>query len=304
MKANYIIGILLILLIASGCQQGEVFGQGKDAEREQAEENQTEMEQAGEGEESEQEDSEGEIEKDSEQETDKEINEESEEETVVKEEAIKEEAIKEPRYEMNEVWSFEPIDDADEKVVLMTFDDAPDKHGVEMAETLHKLEVPAIFFVNGHFIESEEGQEELKQIHEMGFAIGNHTYDHPNLKEITEEEQEEQIVKLNDKIEEIIGERPKFFRAPHGANTDFVKNLVKEEGMLLMNWSFGYDFQADYMEKEALAEIMVETELLGNGSNLLMHDREWTHAALPDIVSGIREKGFGFIDPEEILIPE
>lgn len=219
-------------------------------------------------------------------------------------EVVEEESDREPKYVMNEIYGFEPIEDADEQVVLVTIDDVPDQNGLEMAETLAELDVPAIFFVNGHFVESEEKQEQLKRIHELGFAIGNHTYNHKNLTEISEEEQEEQILALNDLIEEVIGEKPKFFRAPHGANTDFARELVEQEGMLLMNWSFGYDFMPDYTNAEALSEVMVETELLTNGANLLMHDREWTSEALEDIILGLREKGYGFIHPDEILIDQ
>ncbi|MFJ8068907.1 polysaccharide deacetylase family protein [Peribacillus sp. NPDC096447] len=55
-----------------------------------------------------------------------------------------------------ENWSFKPIGDANPKVVLLTFDDAPDKYSLAIAQTLKRLEVPAIFFVNGHFLENDE----------------------------------------------------------------------------------------------------------------------------------------------------
>lgn len=72
-------------------------------------------------------------------------------------------------------WSFKPIGDANPKVVLLTFDDAPDKYSLEIAKTLKRLEVPAIFFVNGHFLEKDENKAMRKEIHDMGFPIGNHT---------------------------------------------------------------------------------------------------------------------------------
>lgn len=68
-----------------------------------------------------------------------------------------------------ENWSFKPIGDANRKVVLLTFDDAPDKYSLKIAQTLKRLEVPAIFFVNGHFLENDENKAMLKEIHEMGF---------------------------------------------------------------------------------------------------------------------------------------
>lgn len=205
-----------------------------------------------------------------------------------------------PVYEINSNISIKPINDADEEVVLLTIDDAPDKHGLEMAQILKDLNAGAIFFVNGHFIQSDEGKEQLKDIHELGFEIGNHTMTHTNLSNLSEDEQYEEIVQLSDLVEEITGERPRFFRAPFGVNTDYSKQLIEEEGMQWMNWTYGYDWEADYMEKEALGKIMVETNLLGNGANLLMHDREFTRDALQVIVEGLREKGYEIVDPNLI----
>ncbi|WP_245830922.1 polysaccharide deacetylase family protein [Sediminibacillus massiliensis] len=210
-----------------------------------------------------------------------------------------------PKYELTENWRVKPLEDGvDEQVVLLTIDDAPDEHALQMAETLNELDAGAIFFVNGHFLDTEEEKDTLRKIHEMGFLIGNHTFNHQALGEVDEQTQKEEIIKLNDLIEDIIGERPKFFRAPHGQNTDYSKKLAEEEGMLLMNWSYGYDWNEEYMTKEAIADIMVNTELLGNGANLLMHDREWTANALEDIVKGLRNKGFEPIDPKLLETPE
>jgi peptidoglycan/xylan/chitin deacetylase (PgdA/CDA1 family) len=211
----------------------------------------------------------------------------------------------EPLYELNEAtWSFQPIGDADPKAALLTFDDAPDKHALDMAKTLKELDAPAIFFVNGHFIDTDEEKAVLKEIHEMGFPIGNHTMSHPNLQQIPEEAQREEILGVNEIVAQVTGEKPKFFRAPFGVNTDFTRQLAADEGMLLMNWTYGFDWEPAYQNAEALADIMVNTEYLNNGANLLMHDREWTAAALPKIVQGLRDKGYTLIDPATIKIPE
>lgn len=231
---------------------------------------------------------------------------EVEEETLEEESDLTEEdgekiTVQVPQYELNpKTYSIQPIGEADPQVVLLTIDDAPDKRALDMAKTLKRLDAPAIFFVNGHFIATEEKKAILKEIYDMGFIIGNHTKTHANLKQISEEEQYEEIISVNDIVEEVTGERPKFFRAPFGVNTDYSRALAADEGMQLMNWSYGYDFEKDYMTKEKIADIMVNTELLRNGSNLLMHDREWTADALEEIVNGLRDKGYGLVDPHLI----
>lgn len=185
-------------------------------------------------------------------------------------------------------------------VVLLTIDDAPDQYAVDMAHTLKELDAPAIFFVNGMYIESVEGKENLREIHELGFEIGNHTYNHFNLQEITPEDTRLEIVDTNNLIEEVTGERPKYFRAPFGVNSEASLAVVEEENMTAMNWTYGFDWEPEYQENNALANIMVNTELLDDGANLLMHDREWTAGALSDIVTGIKDQGYSFVDPDNI----
>lgn len=207
-----------------------------------------------------------------------------------------------PKYKINEAnWSIEPIEkDTNEKVVLLTIDDAPDRYAVEMAKTLKDLKVPAIFFVNGHFLETAADEENLKEIYNMGFDIGNHTYSHKSLPDLTKAEQEDEILKVNQKVERTIGYKPSFFRAPFGQNTDVSKHIVKQENMHLMNWTFGYDWEPEYQSKDALLEVTLNNEFLNNGSNILMHDREWTNAALKEIVKGLDKQGYTFVDPKEI----
>ncbi|WP_332693808.1 polysaccharide deacetylase family protein [Halalkalibacter lacteus] len=194
-------------------------------------------------------------------------------------------------------WLVEPVNETNDKVVLLTIDDAPEKYSVKMAETLKELNAGAIFFVNGHFLKTEEDREKLRAIYGMGFEIGNHTMTHPNMSQLSAEEQRKQIIELNDLIEEILGERPRFYRAPFGVNTEISNEVIEEESMTSMNWTYGYDWEKEYQEADSLADIMVNTSLLTNGANLLMHDRKWTSEALEEIVVGLREKEYKIVNP-------
>lgn len=210
--------------------------------------------------------------------------------------------ITEPKFKINQKnWSVRPLNKSvNDKVALLTIDDAPDKYAVEMAKTLKELDAGAIFFVNGHFLETPEEKESLKKIHDLGFMIGNHSYSHRSLPDLSKEEQKKEIIRVNEMVEKIIGEKPSFFRAPFGQNTDYTKQVAKEEGMTLMNWTYGYDWNKEFMSKDAITDIMLHTNLLVDGANLLMHDREWTSEALNDIVVGLRDQGYEIVDPHLI----
>lgn len=284
MKRAVWVSLLVLLVVLSACNSEKASKEQEATDSQNTQETDKRKEEENEEEE--------------EEKKNKEVEDTEENETKGQENT---EDIPEAKYEVSDVWSIIPLDDeVNDEVALVTIDDAPDKHALDMAKTLKDLDVNAIFFVNGHFIESPEGKEKLKEIHDMGFLIGNHTYSHPFLPDLSEEEQKEEIVRVNDMVEDIIGERPKFFRAPNGANTDYTRKLAEEEGMILMNWSYGYDWEPAYQTKEAITDIMLHNEFLRNGANLLMHDREWTAAALSDIVKGLRDQGYELVDPKLI----
>lgn len=285
--------LMLVFLAACGGNEGTAGSEGEQTESDEpaAEQEKESTETADNPE--------------TEEEKEEESNKGSEEDKAAEEAFIQKEA----QYEMTDSWSFQPIADADPEVALLTIDDIPDEHALEMAETLKEKEAPAIFFVNGHFLDTpdeelaDKRKQWIKEIHEMGFPIGNHTYSHKDLKTMSEEEQREEILTVSDQIEDITGERPVFYRSPFGSNTDFVKQLAEEEGMLLMNWTYGYDWEQEYQNASSLADIMVNTPLLADGANLLMHDRDWTNEALGDIVDGLRDKGYTLLDPALIQTP-
>ncbi|MYL19039.1 polysaccharide deacetylase family protein [Halobacillus litoralis] len=285
--------LMLVFLAACGGNEGTAGSEGEQTESDEpaAEQEKESTEKADNAE--------------TEEDKEEESNKGSEEDKAAQEAFIQ----KESQYEMTDSWSFQPIADADPEVALLTIDDIPDEHALEMAETLKEKEAPAIFFVNGHFLDTpdeelaDKRKQWIKEIHEMGFPIGNHTYSHKDLKTMSEEEQREEILTVSDQIEDITGERPVFYRSPFGSNTDFVKQLAEEEGMLLMNWTYGYDWEQEYQNASSLADIMVNTPLLADGANLLMHDRDWTNEALGDIVDGLRDKGYTLLDPALIQTP-
>ncbi|MGH2015572.1 polysaccharide deacetylase family protein [Aerococcus urinaeequi] len=201
-------------------------------------------------------------------------------------------------------------EDANPNVVLATVDDVPRKlpetptSSVEEAQAMADRGIYGIFFVNGMYLQGEDGEEgrqALKEIADMGHVIGNHTLTHYSLDQVPDEETlRHEIIGNQDIIEEVIGYRPQFFRPPHGIETPELERILEEENMVSMTWSYGFDWDENYSDPATLAEIMVNTELLSPGANLLMHDLTWTKEAMPTILDGIQAKGYEFVDARDI----
>ncbi|XJS11740.1 polysaccharide deacetylase family protein [Aerococcaceae bacterium WGS1372] len=194
-----------------------------------------------------------------------------------------------------------PLDEnSSSDVLLFTFDDAPqepESHVLEMAQVMKEKDVNAIFLVNGMYLQSEYGRELTRKIHEMGFEIGNHTQTHPNLRELTYEQQYEELYATNQLIEEITGSPVRWFRPPFGLfNMDTIL-ICNELGMQLMTWSFGYDWMDEYLSGPELAHVSLNNEYIRSGANILMHDRSWTRDALATMIDGYREMGYHIVDP-------
>lgn len=72
----------------------------------------------------------------------------------------------------------------EDRVVILTFDDAVKSHRTFVAPLLEELGFGATFFVTYNWMDDAENfmsWEEIKEIHEMGFEIGNHTWTHRDM---------------------------------------------------------------------------------------------------------------------------
>ncbi|MFC4808459.1 polysaccharide deacetylase family protein [Paenibacillus sp. GCM10023250] len=205
-------------------------------------------------------------------------------------------------YRMNAVYSFAPIDKAaaSAKVVLLTFDDGPkaDKTVTALLDVLDKHNAKAIFFVNGYRVKSHP--ELLKKIADRGQTIGNHSWDHIDLKKEREAAVRKQIGDVQTIVKKVTGRAPVFFRPPFGSGNDTVKRIARGQGMLYMTWSNGsldWDAGSRGKPEKVIANVL---EQLHPGANILMHELPWTTEALDSLLTKLEAKGYGFIDPASI----
>ncbi|MHA6483859.1 polysaccharide deacetylase family protein [Paenibacillus sp. strain BS8-2] len=205
-------------------------------------------------------------------------------------------------YRMNSAtYRFEAIDKTTPgKAVLLTFDDGPKNEVVlkSMLDTLDKHKAKAIFFVNGYRV--KQNPELLKLIHEREQTIGNHSYDHIDLKKETKESVEQQLTSVQHDVEALTGIVPRFFRPPYGSGSDDVRESAKNHGMLYMTWSNGsldWDKSAKDKPEVVIANVM---EQLHPGANILMHELSWTAEGLDELLTKLEAKGYIFIDPSTI----
>jgi len=79
-------------------------------------------------------------------------------------------------------------------------------------DLLREHEMRATFFVIGQRV--RERPDDVKRIVADGHELGSHTLTHPRLTEISEEEIRTEIQGGQEAVAEVLGERPKLFRAP------------------------------------------------------------------------------------------
>jgi poly-beta-1,6 N-acetyl-D-glucosamine synthase len=107
---------------------------------------------------------------------------------------------------------------SDKKLVL-TYDDGPDPlYTRQILDTLAYYHVPASFFLVG--IEAENNIPLVKRIFREGHEIGNHTFTHPNMAEVSKSRALLEIDATRLLIECLIGRSTIMFRAPYNADSD------------------------------------------------------------------------------------
>ncbi|MEU9579604.1 polysaccharide deacetylase family protein [Streptomyces chilikensis] len=194
--------------------------------------------------------------------------------------------------------------DGERREVALTFDDGPLRpYTGQVLDVLERYGVPATFFCCGIHVRSHA--DELARMREQGHAVGNHTWSHPFLPELTPAQLAEQIDRTAEAIAETGGGgAPGLFRPPYGARTPEVLRRLAEFDATTVLWDVAPDDwamrEADAIARDVLAEVRP-------GSVVLLHDgggdRSPTVASLPPIIEGLLARGFTFVRVDQMLRP-
>lgn len=209
------------------------------------------------------------------------------------------------------------------KVAYLTFDDGISSYTNSILDTLKKYDVKATFFVNWKPWVS--GAEEIyKRIINEGHTLANHTATHDFDKVYsTIEGFENEVMTLHNNIKNLTGYEMTLFRFPGGSNASYTKKLgtqlhskIHELGYEYYDWNIDSGdtnpkIDPDGNGHNVPVDILVKNVLNGATSNtavILMHDlgsyKKTTIEALPQIIEGLRNKGYTLKAMDESVTPK
>ena len=116
--------------------------------------------------------------------------------------------------------------DPSKPTIAITFDDGPNATTtMEVLDILEKYQVRASFFLIGTNI-NDESAKSVKRAFDLGCDIENHSKTHSYMDKMTADEIKDEVAYVNDKVKEITGTTPKFFRPPYIAvNSTMYDNI-------------------------------------------------------------------------------
>ncbi|WP_158828791.1 glycosyltransferase [Mucilaginibacter lacusdianchii] len=194
--------------------------------------------------------------------------------------------------------------------VVLTFDDGPDpNYTPRVLDILKREKVPASFFVVGSMV--EKNIPLLKRIYDEGYEIGNHTFFHPDISQISLKRVSLELNSTRKLIESITGHSTVLFRAPFNADAEPqtlaeiipVAQSRKENYINIGEFIDPHDWEPGVTADTIIARTVAQHE---NGSMILLHDaggdtREETIKALPAIIRYFKSHGYQFTTIADVL---
>jgi len=188
------------------------------------------------------------------------------------------------------------VDCAQALCVALTFDDGPCIYTDGLLDILQAHHARATFFVLGKSARVQ--QKTIARMAQEGHEIGNHSWSHLNLKDLTEDQIRDQIDPTNALVAEITGTTPQYFRPPFGTVDDYVVTTVQ---MPVILWSLD---PLDWKDRDAdlIAQRMSEAS---SGAIILAHDiHSSTVEAMPNVLTSLAARGIRFVTVSELMAPQ
>lgn len=191
----------------------------------------------------------------------------------------------------NAVINAMPLDCEFAACVALTFDDGPNKQITpQLLAALKQADAPATFFVQGQFVSGSNTQL-LANMAAQGNEIGSMSWRHKQLHTLSPAELTKWFNDTDDVIKSAGVGKPTLFRPPDGAWSEDVVDAAKRSGQSVILWNV----DSRDCDAQASAADIAKTVLDGasSGAIIALHDgNERTVEAIPQIVSGLRERGF------------
>lgn len=196
--------------------------------------------------------------------------------------------------------------------LILTFDDGPSAEWTpKILDILEREKVPAAFFVIG--INAEQNIPILSREYNDGFEIGNHTFTHHNIAEMSLQRAALEMKLTRLLIESITGHSTILFRAPYNADSEpeTYEELApiqrsRSENYLTINESIDPNDWAPGISADSIFQRVVRQVESNNASIILLHDaggdsRQATVDALPRIIDYFKKKGYIFTTVSDLM---
>lgn len=186
--------------------------------------------------------------------------------------------------------------------IALTFDDGPSPgYTNTILAILERYHIHATFFELGVWV--QRYPDLARAVFADGDVIGDHTWGHPDLTKLGNDQINQQLANTRDIIQQATGVRTALFRPPYGAYTRRVLDLAAALQFSTIVWSVD---PRDWSRPGTDAIISRVVNATQNGSIILLHDgggdRSQTVAALPTIIEQLQQRGFTFVTIPQLLI--
>jgi peptidoglycan/xylan/chitin deacetylase (PgdA/CDA1 family) len=196
--------------------------------------------------------------------------------------------------------------DRSKPYVALTFDlcqkpELPAGFDIAIIHALEQFDAPATFFMGGDWMRTHP-DETIRIASNPKFEMGNHSWSHPDLPDLNEEQISREIVKTQDLLYKLTGRQSTLFRLPSGLSNDLVLSVIAWHGLYTIQW----DVETGDPDPTIDAARMnwAVRERVQNGSIIIMHanGRGWHSAeALPEMIAYLRDQGYTLVTVSQLL---
>ncbi|MEU5266187.1 polysaccharide deacetylase family protein [Amycolatopsis sp. NPDC021455] len=180
------------------------------------------------------------------------------------------------------------------KCVALTFDDGPGPDTAKLLDTLARFDAHATFFVVGQ--NATYNADLIRKEAAAGHEIGNHSWNHPDLRQLSPDQIHDQIGRTDRAVTDAVGHPPTVIRPPYGAINDDVR-AAADRPMIL--WSVD---TLDWKFHDSAKVAQTVLDKTKPGDIVLLHDIHPTSVdAVPDILTGLKEQGYTFVTVSQLF---